>query len=303
MTGEKVLIIDDSSELRSLLESILPYGGYEATSASSGHEGLELISEVKPDVILIDLELPDTNGLQVLEELNRQGLSIPTVMMTGYGSEGIAARALRLGVQGYLIKPFTTEEVLSAIEKALSTGRLLREKEQLAALLDRYARHFKTLSGISRSMVMGLDLELFLQRIVEAGLFVTQGEKSALLLRDEELDQLQLVASQGQGSHCGGGFSSEAGDQRLSATLQQGAIVRIHAPPGATIELQTGESVKAIVQVPLKLQDQTIGLLSVVRQTRNTPFGKHDEQMLSLLADYAAMVLGRISQAAEHTGS
>jgi two-component system NtrC family sensor kinase len=303
MTGEKVLIIDDSSELRSLLESILPYGGYEATSASSGQEGLELVSEVNPDVILVDLELPDTNGLKVLEELNRQELTIPTVMMTGYGSEGVAAKALRLGVQGYLIKPFTTEEVLAAIEKALSMGRLRREKEQLATLLDRYARHFKTLSGISRSMVMGLDLDRFLQRIVEAGLFVTQGEEGALLLRDEGPDQLQLVASQGQGSYCGGGFPSQAGDQRLSATLQQGAIVRIHAPRGATIELQTGESVKAILQVPLKLQDKTIGLLSVVRQTKNTPFGKHDEQMLSLLADYAAMALERISQAAVHAGS
>ena len=128
MAEERILIIDDSTELRSLLESILPYSGYHTLSASTGEEGLELATTLRPDVILVDLELPDTTGLKVIEELNRRGITIPTIMITGYGSEGTAARALRLGAQGYLVKPFTTEEVLSNVEKALVVRRLNREK-------------------------------------------------------------------------------------------------------------------------------------------------------------------------------
>ena len=109
MAGETVLVIDDSAELRSVLETILPYGGYQVFLASNGAEGLRLIRQQNPDLIMVDLELPDTNGLKILEQLNEQGVSIPTIMMTGYGSEGVAARALRLGVRDYLIKPFTTE--------------------------------------------------------------------------------------------------------------------------------------------------------------------------------------------------
>jgi two-component system NtrC family sensor kinase len=290
MAGEKVLIIDDSSELRSLLESILPFGGYQAISASSGQDGLDLVAQENPDAILVDLELPDTNGLKVLEELNRRRCDIPTIMMTGYGSEGVAAHALRLGVQGYLIKPFTTEEVLSTIEKALSVGRLHREKEQLATLLDRYSRHFQMLCAISRSMVMSLELDQRLERIVEAGLLITQGEASTLLLWDREQEQLHVVAAQGKSSYDTDYCSSLMGDERLRASLDRGTSVRINAAQ-ATIKLQNGKAVRAILQAPLKLEGQILGLLSVVKRDGQTPFGKHDEMMLGLLADYAAMAL------------
>jgi DNA-binding response OmpR family regulator len=86
MPGAKILIIDDSTELRSLLESILPYSGYQTISATTGQDGLDLAEKIKPDLILLDLELPDTTGLKVLEALERQARSIPTIMMTGYGS-------------------------------------------------------------------------------------------------------------------------------------------------------------------------------------------------------------------------
>lgn len=291
MAGETVLIIDDSTELRSLLESILPFGGYRAVSTSSGMEGIELVSEVKPDVILVDLELPDTNGLEVLEELNRRRSAVPAIMMTGYGSEGTAARALRLGVQGYLIKPFTTDEVLSAIEKALSLGRLHREKEQLAVLLEQYARHFKMLAVISHSMVTDLGLERLLRRIVEAGLFVTQADDGALLLWDEKPHQLEVVAARGQASYNAGSCSALAGDERLRATLEQGLAVRIHATPDASIELQTGKPAMAVLQAPLAMQGRVLGMLSVVKHLKQTPFGKHDEQMMILLADYAALAM------------
>lgn len=291
MAGEKVLIIDDSSELRSLLESIMPYGGYEAVSAGTGARGLGLAAELNPDVILVDLELPDTSGLKVLEELNRQESTIPTIMMTGYGSEGVAAQALRLGVQGYLIKPFTTDEVLSAVDKALSVGRLRREKEQLAALLERHTQYLSMLGTLGRSIITGLDLDRFLQRVVEAGLFMTGAEEGTMLWWDEQSDQLQVVATTGRREDTAGCFSSLTGDERLRRVLQEGAAVRIHAPAGATIELQTGTPVRAVVQAPLKTQDRVFGLLSMARRTKDVPFGKQDEQVLSILADFTVMAM------------
>jgi DNA-binding NtrC family response regulator len=124
MSDATVLIIDDSAELRALLEGILPYGGYQTLSAGTGEQGLSLALHHKPDVILLDLELPDTSGIQVLEKLNEHGLAAPTIMITGFGSEGVAARALHLGALGYLIKPFTTEEVLTSVERALTVRDL-----------------------------------------------------------------------------------------------------------------------------------------------------------------------------------
>jgi CheY-like chemotaxis protein len=293
MTEEKVLIVDDSTELISLLENILPYGGYRTISARSGEEGLDLAQQLNPDVILVDLELPDITGLKFLEELGKRELKIPTIMMTGYGSEGIAARALRLGASSYLIKPFTTEEVLSSVEKALALGRLRREKSQMSALLDLYTRHFRTISAIGRAMITGLDLDEFYQRIVDAGSFVTRAERCFLSVLDTDLGQMQVLAVRGKAGHSGRHFSSQAGDDRLRAVMAQGLCTNLHASSDLTIVLQTGDPVKAVLQVPLKTKDRVIGFLSVDRQGTGVPFGKHDEQMLGILSDYVVIALQR----------
>ena len=302
MNDATILIIDDSIELRSLLESILPLSGYRTLSARTGEEGLNLAAEVQPDLILVDLELPDTSGLKVLEELARRRPPIPTIMITAFGSEGVAARALGLGAEGYLIKPFTTDEVLSSVERALAVRHLRRENAHLAMMLDTYNHHLRTVSAIGHAVVSALDSEQFFQRIVEAGLFVTRAERCLLVLQDAAADgypsPAQVVAVHGSPrTHGGepssaiGAFLCAGGDERLRAVLDQGTRVRLHASHETRIILQTGEAARAVLQVPLKTRERTIGLLSVDRQHAQAPFGRHDELMLSILADYVVLAL------------
>jgi two-component system NtrC family sensor kinase len=305
MTEERILIIDDSTELRSLLESILPFSGYKTLSASTGEEGLALATTVRPDVILVDLELPDTTGLKVIEELNRRGVEIPTIMITGYGSEGTAARALRLGAQGYLVKPFTTEEVLSNVEKALVVRRLNRETALLEAQLDARERHFRTLSAIGRALVEEIDVELFHQRIVDAGAFVTRAERCTLALLDPISEQLEIVATRGKIDPRTTTASPQQDAPGLRPVLEEATNVRLQAANGETILLRNGDEVKAVLQVPLRTQGQTVGLLSADRQDSRSPFDKHDELMLTLLADYVVIALkvhpSKAANAASHS--
>jgi two-component system NtrC family sensor kinase len=296
MAGERVLIIDDSDALRSLLESILPYAGYEVVSASTGRQGLKLVSETEPDVVLTDLELPDTSGLKVLEELNERGITIPTIMMTGYGSEGIAARALKLGVRDYLIKPFTTEEVLSSIERALSESRLKRENERLTLLADSHRRHIRLISAIGRAAASGLALDQFLQRIVEAGRFATDAEVAQLLLLDRGSGQFRLAAAHGQSDGPADWFASQAGDECLQSVLNKDSAVRFHAAANASIQIQTGDAVRSVLQVPLIVEGMVCGLLSVDRRVSSAAFDKYDELLLWVLADYASMALERANE-------
>lgn len=291
MAGETVLIIDDSAELRSVLETILPFGGYSVLCAATGEAGLALASEQRPDLIMVDLELPDTNGLRILEELNAWGLTVPTIMMTGYGLEGVAARALRLGVRDYLIKPFTTDEVLASVERALNESRLEQEKERLATLVSGYARHLKLVGAIGRSVTAGVDLEEALQRIAGAGLYITRAEAAFLLLRKEASGELQIASAEGRAQYVEPGTLVHSGDERLWPVLEEGAAVRLDSGSSSAIQLQTGESVEAVVQVPLEGQSCTLGLLSVDRQETQMPFSEYDEQVLKILADYAVMAL------------
>jgi CheY-like chemotaxis protein len=295
MSEATVLIIDDSAELRALLESILPYSGYQTISASSGEQGINLALQHKPDVILVDLELPDTSGIQVLEELNRHQLTAPTIMITGFGSEGVAARALHLGALGYLIKPFTTEEVLASVERALTVRELRREKAQLTTLLDTYAHHLRTISALSHALVTGLPPRQLYQRIVEAGAFVTRSERCLLLLPSPTPNRLRIWAAAGESSFSTRDLDAHRGDLRLRPVLQRGLAVHLQATPGSSILLQTGDTVQSVLQMPLKAQNQIIGFLSADRKQTARPFGKHDEWMLSILADFVT-----IAWAADH---
>jgi CheY-like chemotaxis protein len=305
MAGETVLIIDDSAELRSVLRTILSFGGYLVLDAGTGEEGLALVAEAHPDLIMIDLELPDTNGLRILEVLNERGLTTPTTMMTGYGSEGVAARALRLGVRDYLIKPFTTEEVLSSVDRALAESRLRQEKDRLARLLNGYVRHTKLIAAVGRSIASGLGQDETLQRIVEAGLFAVRAEGGVLLWRDESSEGLRVVVSAGKSRPCREAILAAAGDECLHPVLEQGAVVRLQSDNADGVQLQTGEKVRAALQVPLVGPEGVLGLLSMDRRSAEKPFSEYDEQILQILADYAAMSLvqERQNRLAEPLGS
>lgn len=132
MAGECILIIDDNADVCTLLgERVLPSYGYRTLTARDGASGLWQIRTQRPDLILLDLRLPDMTGLDLLHILASEGYDIPVILVTAYGSELIAAQALRLGVRDYIIKPFTLDEIVESIERALAEQRLRDERNAL----------------------------------------------------------------------------------------------------------------------------------------------------------------------------
>jgi two-component system, NtrC family, sensor kinase len=291
VTTATVLIIDDSAEIRALLESLLPYAGYKALSAGTGIEGLRLAFDARPDALLLDLELPDTSGLKILEQLNRAGLNIPAVIMTGYGSEGVAASAVRLGALGYLIKPFTSEEVLASVEKALTVGRLAGERAKLSALLRRHGRCLQVLSVLAQALANGMERDPLLQRLVEAAQFLTGADGAWLSLRQEDTGRFRVVACSGRTGRTGLEFGETAGAQSLASALANGTLVRDLAAPGQTIRLQTQGEALAVFQAPLGGPGAVVGLLSVERQEEAVAFSDQDEYLLLILASYALLAV------------
>ena len=137
MAGERVLVVDDSLVYRDLLVNhVLTPNGYEPLTAKDGDTGLRTAQQKVPDLIIMDMRMPGMTGIQVLEALHEAGNEIPVIMMTLHGSEDLAVRAFRLGVKDYVIKPFDIEEMLMAIDKALTEVRLRRERDALTLTLD-----------------------------------------------------------------------------------------------------------------------------------------------------------------------
>jgi two-component system, OmpR family, KDP operon response regulator KdpE len=114
----KVLIVDDEPPIRKLLRMGLSTQGYEILDATNGKTALALLDE-KPDLIILDLGLPDMQGLDLLAAIRTRNESVPIVVLSSRGDESVKVRALDLGADDYLTKPFGMEELLARMRAAL----------------------------------------------------------------------------------------------------------------------------------------------------------------------------------------
>lgn len=104
--ASKVLVVDDQNGVRRLLEELFKKEGYEVTAAADGVESLEKVKTSSPDLILMDMKMPNMNGLEASQEIRKINSNIPIIMMTAYGETDVAQKALELGVRKYITKPF-----------------------------------------------------------------------------------------------------------------------------------------------------------------------------------------------------
>ena len=124
MTTPQILVVDDESEIRSLLKEILTDEGYDVAVAADAQEARDSRSQANPDLVLLDIWMPDTDGITLLREWSRQeGLDCPVVMMSGHGTVETAVEATRLGAFDYIEKPISLANLLRTVERALKEGR------------------------------------------------------------------------------------------------------------------------------------------------------------------------------------
>ncbi|MCB0208082.1 MAG: response regulator [Anaerolineae bacterium] len=132
MPQETILVVDDNRQFaRSLIQYMLGPLDYTVFYAKNGEIGLEMAVSRKPDLILLDMNMPRMTGLGMLAALRDTNCKAPVIFMTAEGSENIAVKAFRLGVKDYLAKPFSSTELQQAVDRALQETRLRRTKEKL----------------------------------------------------------------------------------------------------------------------------------------------------------------------------
>jgi two-component system KDP operon response regulator KdpE len=120
VSGARVLVIDDEPEITRALRSILTAHGYDPILAASVKEGLDALARRRPDVLLLDLVLPDGNGLDVTRTIRRElGLDLPIIVLSAHGEEEGKVQALDLGADDFLTKPFGVRELLARMRAAL----------------------------------------------------------------------------------------------------------------------------------------------------------------------------------------
>jgi len=131
----RLLLVDDEPEIGWILSRALGEAGYEVATAENTQTALVAFDEKAPEIVLLDLRLPDGDGLDVLRRVRELDEHVPVIMLTGHGTIESAVRAMKLGAYDYLIKPVHLDEVRVVIEKALEARRLVAEVQTLRAAM------------------------------------------------------------------------------------------------------------------------------------------------------------------------
>jgi DNA-binding NtrC family response regulator len=147
----KILVIDDDSSLRRVLEYNLQQEGYLVYTAPDGESGLQLFSEKEPALVITDLKMPGIDGFQVLAAIKERSPSTAVIVLTAFGAIETAVEAMKLGAFTYLTKPFNRDELKITVRKGLQLQGLTEEnrllKEELSGRAD-----FNSIVGTSRAM-------------------------------------------------------------------------------------------------------------------------------------------------------
>lgn len=293
---EDILIIDDSLQICSMLaDYILPELGYKAAVTNTGRQGLNYIRRnlpALPDLILLDLQLPDISGLDLLRLLAQEGYDVPVILMTAHGSENVAVEAFRLGARNYMIKPFSETEAKTVIDRALRERRLSYERDQLTRNLQKRVQELTVLSTIGKSVSSLLDQEELLVRIVEASVYITHAEEGFLMLHDQQTDELYMRAAKNIGTARAQRMRMAVEDTLAGHVIRTGKPIRLDKSNyGSPLKIKTDFLVRSVLQVPLMVGTTAIGVLAVDNQQSDRSFTENDQYLLSTLADYAAIAI------------
>jgi len=133
---KKILVVDDEENMRWILTNVLKKAGYRVITADDGKKAVQKVIENDPDIILLDIKMPEMDGIQVLERVRELNPSIPVIIITAFADVKNAVQAMKLGAHDYLIKPFDNSELLLIIERALEKKALDDEVKYLRSALE-----------------------------------------------------------------------------------------------------------------------------------------------------------------------
>lgn len=154
---ETILIVDDDKDFCWNLSNILKGEKYKIIVAGDGKKALLEVEKKSPDLVLLDLKLPDMDGMEILDKIKRVDKDLVVIMLTGLGDAKSAVNAMKLGAFDYIVKPFDSEELILIIKKALQTRQLVKEVESLKMKLNEKLLPIENIMGNSPSIKKVLE--------------------------------------------------------------------------------------------------------------------------------------------------
>ncbi len=274
----RILVVDDEQDVVESLLHSLSRRGYEVETALTGEEGIGKVKKSKFDVVLLDINLPGLNGIQVLEQTKKVDPEIEAIMLTGHGSIDSATESLKKGAYDYIQKPISSDKIVVLIEKAI-------EKHQLAEKVALYE--------ISQAIFSTIEMNDLLKIIVDLAMKVLRADDVSIMLFDEQ-GKLYIVFANGLNEEVvketrlalGERIAGWVAESRQSVILINGLTndARFNGIRGR-------EDIKSSMVIPLIKGNTVLGILAVNRLNISENFSQADLYKSNIFASLSSLAL------------
>lgn len=291
-----VLIVDDEPAVRKILETILAGRGYSLAFAENGKAALAKAKELTPDLILLDVILPDIDGFEVCRKLRSDPIlsEVPIIMVTGLGDRDSRFQGLESGADDFLTKPFDATELLARVRTITRLSRYRRLESKIKRLSAVY--------DISSALNSSIDIDALLEFIVQQAKELLDVEGASILFYDQQSDELYFPIALSE---------DEAIENRLKRfrfPIFQGIagwVVREGKPalvPDVSIDERfykeidgvSGFVTRSVLCVPLRGKEGVLGVLEAVNK-KDGGFTEDDQVLLEAMAGNIAVSIEKAS--------
>lgn len=294
-----ILYMEDDEGLARLTQKRLSRAGYMVDLASNGAEGLAMYEAGQYDVVAVDHQMPEYDGLAVIRNLALRGNLPPTIMITGTGSERVAKEALKLGASDYIVKDLEggyLELLPSVIEQVLKEKRLIEEKERMFDLLRQLNRNLTLLNLVGQRLAATLDIQQILELLLQSATEIIGAEASSAWLYNDVSESVVCQAAFHYHQHRSPvNLRLPAGEGLVGWVVQHGQSVIIFDVKdddrfSPEIDAQLNFTTRSLLAVPLRTRDTVIGVLEVVNKI-NGNFDVDDQSLVETIASSAAIAI------------
>lgn len=285
MPDELILVVDDEPDILGLCDRILSSDGYTVYTASSGGQAVDIAQETPFDVVILDIKMPNGDGISVFERIRQYQPEIVGIVITGYPSMEAAIDALKKGFSGFVLKPFTPDELRQAVADALDRQRLKQDYARLQALVPLY--------DLSRSLMTTTDVDTLLEQAVQIAVQETQADRASLMLKEN--DHLRIAAARGLPEEILDTTVTPIGNGIAGWVAQHGEPLLLN--PGVSMPPELADALNrdeigSAVCVPLALQDRVIGVLNLSKfEPAERPFTPSERDLITVLAGQVAIAI------------
>lgn len=288
MSDGRILIVDDEEHVRRLAISILSEHGYDTVAAEGAAAAIDCVGLEDFDLLLIDVAMPGMDGFALLEQVRLIRKDIPVVFVTGYGTIDNALRALQAGASGFIVKPFTIQELLEGVAEALGRHRRIREAVRLRLLTP--------LVELEKSLSTEVERHGVLETATKVGVAETQSDAGLIFVLREGQEGPQAVTVVGP-------------DTRLARQVASGlpglvgwSELRVIDGRFATEAIRQAMhrcGFSALINSPVTVDGEKSGWLLFCRRQGRPPYSRSDVELAELLGRQASGSVRAIKLVAE----